>query len=458
MTYLAKRLVPRLVKCKQAGTAGLAALLVLLVGCSAIDGTSLPPVEVPAEVPAPAAEPVTQTAVETEITPTSTSSTPIPKGELAPEIPPAPDLAAEIPPAPDLLAVPQLDTTVASVPLSEILFDTFGRTPGRYVSLDRAREELILGLRDAIAPVYHPVYGGAGDLPWLEDTNLVIGYVAGDRAYAYPINILNLHELVNDELAGVPVLISYCPLCASGVVYSRKLDEQTLLFGNTSALYQSDLVMFDHQTGSYWFQTGGEAVVGSLTGKRLELLPAVTMAWGEWKMLYPETGLLTGTASSPTQFAGPRYAREIFSGYAERVNDNKFAFPVNEENLDDRLPAGEVVLTAEVGESVTAYPLGPLGNAAVNDRVGEQPVAVFIREDNRAAGVFSPTVDAQTLTFVYEEEREAFFDRETGSEWDSAGRSIAGPLRGAQLTRLESRRAFWFSLVIAFPQVRLYSP
>ncbi len=140
----------------------------------------------------------------------------------------------------------------------------------------------------------------------MEDDNLVIGYVAGDRAYAYPINIVNMHELVNDELAGVPVLISYCPLCASGVVYRRKLDEQTLLFGNTSALYQSDLVMFDHQTGSYWFQTGGEAVVGSLTGKRLGLLPSMTMAWGEWKRLYPDTRLLAGTAASPAQFAGTR--------------------------------------------------------------------------------------------------------------------------------------------------------
>ena len=449
MTYLAKRLVPnRFIQFKKVGAAGLAALLALLVGCSAIGGTLLPTVEVPVEVSAPATETLTPTAVATEITPASTSSPPIPEV----------DLAAEIPPAPDLLAVPRLDTSVASVPLSEILFDTFGRTLARFVSLDQAKEELILGLRDAIAPVYHPVYGGAGDLPWLEDANLVIGYVAGDRAYAYPINILNLHELVNDELAGVPVLISYCPLCASGVVYSRKLDEQTLLFGNTSALYQSDLVMFDHQTGSYWFQTGGEAVVGSLTGKRLELLPSVTMAWGEWKRLYPETGLLTGTAGSPAQFAGSRYAREIFSGYAERVNDNKFAFPVNEENLDDRLPAGEVVLTAEVGKSVTAYPLGPLGNAAVNDRVGQQPVVVFIRKDNRAAGVFSPIVDSQTLTFDYEEERDGFFDRETGSQWDAAGRSIVGPLKGAQLRRLESRRAFWFSLVIAFPQVRLYSP
>ena len=90
------------------------------------------------------------------------------------------------------------------------------------------------------------------------------------------------------------------------------------------------------------------------------------------------------------------------------MNDKEFAFPVSEENLDDRLPAGEVVLTAEVRESVTAYPLGPLGNAAVNDRVGQQPVVVFVREDNRAAGVFSSTVDAQTLTFVYEEERDGF--------------------------------------------------
>ena len=222
MTDLAKILVPnRLVQCKQAGAAGLAALLVLLAGCSATGGAPLPTVEVPAVARASTSEPLTPTEAATEIAPTATSSPPIPKGGLDPEIPRAPDL----------LAVPRLDTDVTSVPLSEILFDTFGRTLARFVSLDRAEEELILGLRDAIAPVYRPVYGGVGGLPWLEDTSLVIGYAAGDRAYAYPINILDRHEIVNDELAGVPVLISYCPLCASGVVYSRKLDEETLLQG-----------------------------------------------------------------------------------------------------------------------------------------------------------------------------------------------------------------------------------
>lgn len=84
----------------------------------------------------------------------------------------------------------------------------------------------------------------------MSDHDLVMGYVSGNAAYAYPINILNFHELVNDEIDGIRVLVSYCPLCVSGVVYKRELNSQALLFGNTSALYQSDLVMYDQQSGS----------------------------------------------------------------------------------------------------------------------------------------------------------------------------------------------------------------
>ena len=90
----------------------------------------------------------------------------------------------------------------------------------------------------------------------------MIGFVSKTETFAYPVKILNLHEIVNDAIDGAPVLVSYCPLCASGVVYSRKLDGQVLIFGNTSALFEPDLVMYDHQTGSYWFQVIGEAIVG----------------------------------------------------------------------------------------------------------------------------------------------------------------------------------------------------
>ena len=182
---------------------------------------------------------------------------------------------------------PKLDTTIASVPLEDVVFDTFR---GGFIRLSRATEEDIERLRDRIKPAYEPRYDPVEGGDWLDDRDNVLGYVSapGD-AYAYPVKMLNLHEIVNDVIDGVPLVVTYCPLCASGAVYSRELGGRVLLFGNTSALYQSDLIMYDHETGSYWFQVIGEAIVGPLTGRRLTLIPAVTMTWGEWKRLYPDT-------------------------------------------------------------------------------------------------------------------------------------------------------------------------
>ena len=347
---------------------------------------------------------------------------------------------------------PLVDSSLHSVSLSDILFDTFGGSP-RFLPLDRAKEDRILALRDAIVPILHPEYGAAGDLSWMKDDSLVMGYVSGEDTYAYPINVLNMHEIVNDVINGVPVLITYCPLCFSGAVYDRELDGKLLTFGNTSALYQSDLVMYDHQTGSYWFQAAGEAVVGELTGSRLNLLPSFTMAWGEWKRLYPQTQLLTGIQGSPTMFSSRRYSRGFGGDYQSRINDEKFIFPVNEKKLDPRLSAGEIVLTVEVGGEVTAFPLEIIGDGVVNHQVGAEPMAVFIRADGGAVGAFSRVIDGKTLTFEYRQDRQVFVDRETSSIWDAAGRATGGPMSGVQLTRLNTRRSFWFSIAIALPGV-----
>ena len=141
------------------------------------------------------------------------------------------------------------------------------------------------------------------------------------------LNILNFHEIVNDTIGGVPVLITYCPLCFSGVVFSWEVDGETVTFGNTSALYQSDLVMYDHQTRSYLFQVAGEAVVGTLTGSWLKPLPSAMMPWGDWKALHPEIRLIIGAEGS---------------GYQDRINDGQFAFPVDEDKLDGRPGGGRV--------------------------------------------------------------------------------------------------------------------
>ncbi len=354
--------------------------------------------------------------------------------------------------------VPDVDRSIHSVPLEDILFDTFGTTSARFVPLSEISDELQTDLRDAIIPVDLPVYGGADALPWLEDEDLVLGYESGDEAFAYPINILNFHEIVNDVIGGDPVLITYCPLCVSGVVFSREVDGQTLTFGNTSALYQSDLVMYDHQTGSYWFQVAGEAVVGTMTGSHLDPLPSATMPWGRWKALHPDTLLLTGVEGGlETLFARPSYGNGFGSGYQEIVNSEQFAFPVDKEKLDGRLSAGELVLTVESGGAMTAFPLGVIGDGAVNAEVGGEAVVVFTEAGGLSVAAFSRTLDGQTLSFDFQGDG-IFTDRETGSTWDFAGRAEDGPLAGSRLERMSTRRSFWFAVAISFPGVKIHTP
>ena len=165
---------------------------------------------------------------------------------------------------------------------------------------------------------------------------------------------------------------------------------------------------------------------------------------------------MTGWAGSPTAFNNGSYAREFGRGYPQEINKGRFIFPVDESKLDRRLPAGEVVLTVEDGDQATAFPLERIGNGAVNHHVGGEPVVVFARDGNRAAGAFSPVADGKTLTFDYRGEDQRFVDRETGSTWDAAGRATDGPLTGTQLDRLNSRRALWFSIAIALPNVDIY--
>jgi hypothetical protein len=364
--------------------------------------------------------------------------------------------APETPLGVDLDSVPAVDLSRHTVPLDRVVFDTFD---GGYVRLSEATDAVIRSLRDRIRPIYRPRYGEPADLPWLEDDDLVVGYLAAGAAYAYPVKVLNFREVVNDEIASTPIAVTYCPLCGSGVVYDRRVEGRTLLFGNTSALYESDLVMFDHQTGSYWFQVAGDAIVGELSGTRLRALPSATVAWESWRRLHPKTRLLVGDGDE--QF-GNRYASDPFAGYAasldeERSGPSPFAFPVSEERLDRRLPLGAVVIAVEAGGTAKAYPVGLMGQAAVNDVVGGRPVLVLSGAEGAVAFAFGREARGQTLTFELSAGGE-LRDRETGTHWDAAGRALSGPLRGATLAPLPLRRALWFSIAIALPGIELYRP
>lgn len=337
---------------------------------------------------------------------------------------------------------PDLDMTKHAVPLDEIYFDTFD---GSSVPLSESTPELRDRLLDAIPPIDEPKYGDVAQGDWLQPDDPVLGYVAGDQAYAYPFKILNFHEIVNDTLDGLPVLISYCPLCRSAVVYDRRIDGEVLSFGNTSALYESDLVMVDRNTGSYWWQVPGKAIVGPLTGTQLTPLPSRVATWSDWTEDHPNTLVL----SRDTGF-DRNYSRDPFATYDQYLDSGQFAFPVGEAARDQRLPPSAVVVGVSFDGVTHAYPVEGV-EEPFNDIVSGNPVVVF--PSAGGGSVYSAVVDGDVIEFELGEQ--GFVDRLTGSVWSADGRAVSGPLEGTSLEPIPSRTTFWFAMVGAFPDLIL---
>ena len=349
---------------------------------------------------------------------------------------------------PDLDAVPPVDTSSHVIDLDDVVFDTFD---GDYVALSRAEPSTIRRLRDAIRPIYNPAYDTAEEArAWLADGDRVIGVTAGGGAYAYPVRTLVFREIVNEVLDGVPVAVTFCPLCVSGVVFDRRVDGRTLLLGNTSALYDNDMVMYDHQTGSYWHQVSGRAIVGELSGASMDLVPSMMATFAEWRALYPETLVLSNAKARVARSSDPS------AQVKAAVNRGRFAFPISEQATSDRrLPLGAEVLVVLLAGEEKAYALLDVAAGPANDQVGGAPVVVFGSGDAMAAYV--ARVGGRELTFVAADDG-AFTDRETGSTWDLGGSATAGPLEGASLTLIAARRALWFAIAGSNPGVALYEP
>jgi hypothetical protein len=168
-------------------------------------------------------------------------------------------------------------------------------------------------------------------------------------ARAYPIQILIWHEVVNDTIAGTPVAVTFCPLCNTALVFDRRLDGRILDFGTTGNLRNSDLVMYDRQTETWWQQFGGEALVGDLAGKELRQLPARIVAWEDFATRHPGAEVL----SRDTGFSRP-YGQNPYTGYDD-VDSGPFFGAAN--SGDTRLPPKERVVYIEQGDDAVAVPL-----------------------------------------------------------------------------------------------------
>ena len=299
---------------------------------------------------------------------------------------------------------------------------------------------------------------------WLEANEPVVLVEIGDEARVYPIQILMWHEIVNDTLGGVPIAVTFCPLCNTAIAFERLVgDSQETTFGTTGRLRYSNLIMYDRLTETWWQQATGEGLAGEHAGATLKTVPATIVAWESFQAVHPDGDVL----SRETGFSRS-YGVNPYRGYDD-VNESPFLF--RGPPTPGELPAMARVLTVDRGEEAVAYPFEELAQErVVNDTVADLPVVVFWQEgtasaldsgviaegrDVGAASAFSRVLDGQTLSFHLD--GESFVDEQTGSEWTVLGRATSGPLSGRELTPVVSINHFWFSWAAFRPETRIYT-
>jgi hypothetical protein len=215
------------------------------------------------------------------------------------------------------------------------------------------------------------------DQALMQNGDRVLGFVSNNQARAYPIKILNWHEIVNDRVGGNPVVISFCPLCGTGMVFDANVKNRNLKFGVSGLLYQSDMLLYDHQTESLWSQIKSEAVTGPMTGTRLRLLTSTHTNWGTWKKKYPHTKVL----SDKTGFQRS-YDRDPYQGYE---SSSRLMFDVNLKG--SKYHPKEKIIGIELGGKAKAYAFSELSRARspVKDIFNKIPIQIHYDRKTKTA-------------------------------------------------------------------------
>ncbi len=313
---------------------------------------------------------------------------------------------------------------------------------------------------DGIPALDHPRFEPTPMVTWLHDHEPVLAFDLGHESRVYPVQVLIWHEIVNDTVAGIPVTVSYCPLCNSAIAFDRRLGSRVLDFGTSGRLYRSDLVMYDRQTDSLWVQFLGQAVAGRLTGSKLAEYPVSTVSWGDWRHAHP-AGLVL---SRDTGFDRP-YGQNPYFGYDD-VHTQPFLL---DRRADPRLAAKTRVLGINRTGVAVAITFARLRRDHVRELDVAGRVVVWLAggttsgldadtvaggRDVGATGAFDPILNGRHLHFTAIPAGR-FQDQETHSTWNVLGRAVAGPLAGQQLQPVTHVDTFWFAWSIFVPTATL---
>jgi hypothetical protein len=244
--------------------------------------------------------------------------------------------------------------------------------------------------KDGIPAIDHPKFTPGKRAAFLRDDDAVLGIARGSIARAYPVRILNWHEVVNDRYDDAAVVVTFCPLCGTGVAFDARIGGRVLSFGVSGLLYNSDVLLYDRQTQSLWSQLLGQAISGPMKGQRLKMLPLTHTTWADWRARHAATEVL-----SPDTGQARPYARDPYAGYE---SSEEIMFPVAFRSAG--FHPKERALGVKIGAQAKAYPFVELGktNGVLADRIGD--TALTIRYDRAASRATAHTADGKQLPAV----------------------------------------------------------
>lgn len=322
---------------------------------------------------------------------------------------------------------------------------------------------------DGIAPLDNPPALAASEATYLDPGEPVFGVVVNGEARAYPLRIMDAHELANDVVGGRPLSLVYCTLCGTGIAYDTRLDDGTVLtFSTSGLLHQSNKLMYDRATKSLWQQFTGRPVVGPLVASsgvrvlQLRPLPTVVSSWRDWRAAHPETTVLsleTGRGRGYT----------LGYPYLEYFSSGEPIFPLAQRST--LLPAKTWVYGLSIEGNGRAYPLGDLArNRVTNDQLGGAEIVLVaphavIDVEAEAAVVGILSYEAGGTVRAYERPRGVRFAPgdsadvlvdERGASWRVTEDGLVGPA-GELAPRVVGTLSFWFGWFSFHPQTEVFT-
>ncbi len=303
--------------------------------------------------------------------------------------------------------------------------------------------------KDGIPALENPDSKGVDEISYLSDNDIVIGFQSDGAARAYPLKILDWHEIINDDLNGKKVAIIYCPLTGTGIAWKRTINGEVTTFGVSGLLYNANLIPYDRLTDSNWSQMRLDCVNGPLSGEVIETYHLVETTWKTWKEMFPNSTVV----STNTGFSRD-YNRYPYGDY--KTNNSKLLFPVS--STDSRIPGKERVLAVIENKKAKVFQFKNFdgGTSIITNQFEGLDFVVVGNKGKNFMAAFEKKIKDIDREFTTIADGENIMQDAQGNKYNLFGTITEGPDEGESLVCMTSFMGFWFSFDSFYPNTEIF--